>query len=109
MSFWLKDYAKMVQKINFLELKLQKPEITSTDREKTMKLLTEYRVYKDKFDKLIDAFEGIEHAILIKKYIEGKTLEVVAFEVGYSYNYIKQRHAAIVKQMKFAEKISGKW
>lgn len=125
---WLKDYRELEYEIAALELNLER-----TKRElkryvegdlMDVKLTTESHGSKveenveriewelahkinDLFDikKLVSTFDGLEHKILIKKYIEGKTLEVAANELNYSYNYIKQRHAELMRMIRFFEKV----
>jgi len=55
---------------------------------------------------LVNTFDGLEHKILIKKYIEGKTLEETAVDLNYSHNYIKHKHAEIMRILRYAEKVS---
>ena len=38
------------------------------------------------------------------KHIEKLTLEKIAEELNYSFSYIRQKHAAIVKTLKFLDK-----
>lgn len=57
-------------------------------------------------DKLIKKFRGVEHRILFGKYVQGKTLEEVAKELGYSAQYIYNKHAQIRKMVSFAESYS---
>lgn len=54
---------------------------------------------------LVDKFEGLEHKILKMKYIENKTLEEVAEELGYSYQYIRRKHAELIKRISFSKTI----
>jgi DNA-directed RNA polymerase specialized sigma subunit len=58
-----------------------------------------------KTKKLIKRFKGIEHHILFGKYVEGKTLEHVAEDLGYSSQYIYLKHAQIKRMTTFAEKV----
>lgn len=55
---------------------------------------------------LINKFDGLEYDILKHKYIEGFTLQQIALKLGYSEQYIRNKHAEIVKRIKFS-KISG--
>lgn len=50
---------------------------------------------------MVNKFKGIENKILKLKYIEGMTLERVAEESGYSYQYIKSKHAEIMRRITF--------
>lgn len=52
---------------------------------------------------LIDTFKGNENQILKKKYVEGKTLEVIAEETNYSYSYIRKRHAELRRRLDFLD------
>ncbi|WP_440050332.1 hypothetical protein [Lysinibacillus sphaericus] len=51
---------------------------------------------------------GLEYKILYRKHVEGKTLETIANELNYSTNYIKIKHANIMRMMEYAEKVSSK-
>ncbi|XLP22415.1 hypothetical protein ACFMB7_29055 [Bacillus toyonensis] len=55
---------------------------------------------------LISTFKGLENQILYGKYAQGKTLEYLAIEFGYSRSYIYQKHAEIMRRIKFAEELS---
>lgn len=50
---------------------------------------------------LIDTFKGYKNQMLKKKYIEGKTLKVIAEELDYHAVYIRRRHAEIVADHPF--------
>ncbi|HAP4499341.1 TPA: sigma-70 family RNA polymerase sigma factor, partial [Enterococcus faecalis] len=39
------------------------------------------------------------------KYVEGLTLESIADETGYSYSYIKSKHAEIMRMVQFSKKV----
>lgn len=56
---------------------------------------------KNKVLELIDRFEGIEHNILRKKYIDDMTLQEIAYELGYSEQYIRKKHAECIKRIDF--------
>lgn len=56
---------------------------------------------KNKVLELIDRFEGIEHKILRKKYIDDMTLQEIAYELGYSEQYIRKKHAECIKRIDF--------
>ncbi|PEQ09774.1 DUF1492 domain-containing protein, partial [Bacillus toyonensis] len=53
--------------------------------------------------KVISKFEGLDNKILQKKYIDGMTLEQIAYDLDYSPYYIKRKHADIRKVIKFME------
>lgn len=54
---------------------------------------------------LIDQFNGLNNRILKLKYVEGMTLESVAEETGYTYQYIRSRHADIMKMIRFSKNV----
>lgn len=58
------------------------------------------------FKKVISTFHGLEHKIMYGKYVEGESLEYLAIELGYSGSYIYQKHAEIMKRIKFAEELT---
>lgn len=53
----------------------------------------------------IDKFAGLNQRILKMKYIDGLTLESIAVETGYSYSYIKSKHAELLRMIKFTKKV----
>ncbi len=56
---------------------------------------------KNKVLELINRFEGIEHKILRKKYIDDMTLQEIAYDLGYSEQYIRKKHAECIKRIDF--------
>lgn len=52
---------------------------------------------------LINTFKGNENQILKKKYVEGKTLEVIAEEMNYSHSYVRSRHAELKRRIDFLD------
>lgn len=52
---------------------------------------------------LIDTFKGYENQLLKKKYIEGKTLEVIAEELNYSSGHIRKKHAELKRRLDFLD------
>ena len=52
---------------------------------------------------LINKFKGLDHQILKMKYVDGMTLEQIAFELHYSTGYIRRKHAEIRKIVKFLD------
>ncbi len=53
---------------------------------------------------LIDKFEGLNHKILKKKYVDNQTLESIAADLGYNYQYIKNKHAELMRIIRFSKK-----
>lgn len=122
---WLSKYQEWEQKIALLdwELETYKEEL---DRWKNPDDLGRYSLVKEskasklediidnleyelavqmnyRFDlrKVIYSFKGIEQHILRMKYVEGLTLQEIADELGYTYQYIRKRHSAILKKVQF--------
>jgi hypothetical protein len=52
---------------------------------------------KKRIDALISQFDGLEYKIMYKRYVEGKTLNEIAEELGYSHDRIRHIHASIKK------------
>lgn len=54
---------------------------------------------------LIDSFDGIENKILVKKYIEGETLEEIAFDTDmpYALSYIQKKHAELKRRIEWLD------
>lgn len=53
----------------------------------------------------IEKFKGLEQRILKMKYVEGMKLEAIAESTGYSYQYIKNKHAELMRIIKFSKKV----
>lgn len=125
---WLKDYQKLEEEIDYLEFELRryKKELgrwmygdlqdikltVDSDGSKLENIISnvEYEIahkMNDLYDakKLIGKFKGLDNQILYKKYVEGKHLTEVAIELQYSYNYIKSKHAEVMRMIKFADKL----
>lgn len=123
---WLKDYMQLKQDVEYLEFKIEREEVelrrwTSGDlqnvklqsnsiaaglEERIDKLKKEVIYKKRKLNDLvalIEKFEGVDNQILRMKWCEGKTLEEIAYELNYSYGYIKQRHANVMRMINFAD------
>lgn len=126
---WLKDYQELECEIAYLEQNLERtkrelkrwigedlmnvrltPESHGAKVEDIIERIEWVLAHRmnDLYDikKLVSAFEGLEHKLLVKKYIEGKTLEEVAKELGYSAQYIYNKHAQIRRMVSFAESYS---
>ena len=65
--------------------------------EKIDKLIQRLNESKNIIEDKLEKAEGIDYKIIYKRYVEGKTLKVVAKEIGYSYDWIKKKSAKIVK------------
>ncbi len=128
---WLKDYKKLEEEIAYLDFNLTrtKKELgrwTGGDLAK-YKLTTEshganveekleaieYELAHKLNDlhelkKLISTFDGLEYKILYKKHVEGMTLEEIANKLNYNTNYIRIKHANIMRMMRYAEKVTSK-
>lgn len=127
---WFDDYRKIENEIAVLELDLSRtkrelsrwenpsdlgklkidPESRAAKVEDVIEAI-EYDIahkMNDLYDiqQLVSTFDGLEHKILIKKYIEGKTLEVAAEELGYATQYIYNKHALIKKMLKYASSLT---
>lgn len=126
---WLKVYQELEGEIEYIEFNLQRsqrelkrwrggdlskyklaPDSDGTKVEDHIERIEYELAHKmdDLHDlkKLIRTFKGLEHKIMYGKYVEGKTLEYLAIEFGYSRSYIYQKHAEIMRRIKFAEKLT---
>ena len=126
---WLKDYQQLEYEIAYLEQNLDrtkrelkrwvdgdlsKIKLTAESHgakveEIIIRIETELahkRSDLNDIKKLVSTFEGLEHKILVGKYIDGRTLEEVAEELGYSSQYIYNKHAQIRRMVSFAESYS---
>lgn len=126
----LKDYQRLEDEITYLdhnlirsknELKrwvhgdLAKYKLTPESHGAKLEELIEVIEYElahkmnDLYDmqKIMKAFKGLESNIVYKKYVEGKTLEKIAIEVGYSASYVKKRHAEVMRTVKVVKEYSS--
>ncbi|MFW7190051.1 hypothetical protein [Lysinibacillus sp. BNK-21] len=104
MAFWLKDYASLLEKLEYLQFKLTDPEMNEQEKQDTEKQLQFCVERKAQFEQLVSKFDSLEQRILFRKYVEGKTLESIASELEYSANYIYNKHSEILKILRFYEK-----
>ncbi|BDP65001.1 hypothetical protein IGK80_002153 [Enterococcus sp. DIV0609] len=120
---WLVSYQKLEQEIYYLdwELETYKKELerwcdpedlgryTLTKDSKASKLediiedLEKRLAWKMNsiYDlrKLVYSFKGLDQKILVAKYIEGLSLKQIAGEFGHNYDYIRRKHAKILKEI----------
>ncbi len=60
---------------------------------------------REEIIELIDQFNGLNNKILKLKYVEGLTLESIADETGYTYQYIKNKHAELMRIIRFNKQL----
>lgn len=101
---WHPDYGSWGVEYNFLTCIRKQDEIEDVIQ-KLISRKEQLEQDKKEIIELIEKFDSLEQMILKKKYVEGKTLEVVANELGYSYQYIKNKHAEIRRMIKFSKKM----
>ncbi|WP_240077925.1 sigma-70 family RNA polymerase sigma factor [Enterococcus gallinarum] len=53
----------------------------------------------------IEKFQGLDQRILKMKYVDGMKLESIAQETGYTYQYIKNKHAELMRIIRFSKKV----
>lgn len=61
-------------------------------------ILTDKRLAKRRIEERINEFEGLEYKVAYKRDIEGKSLEMIAHELGYSYDHIARISSGIGKR-----------
>jgi DNA-directed RNA polymerase specialized sigma subunit len=126
---WLLDYQKLKNEIDYLEykierekrelrrwiqgdlqnVKLKKDSIASKLEERIAAYEKEIEHKKadlHKAEELISQFKGLENKILYYKYVKGMTLSEVADTLGYSGQYIYNKHAEIMKRINFAHQLN---
>ena len=123
---WLNDYQKLEDEIIYLEHNLHRskrelkrwvsgdlakyklaPDSDGTKVEERIGKI-EYELAHKMNDlynlkQIIGKFKGLDHQILKMKYVDGMTLEQIAYDLDYSPYYIKRKHAEIRKVIKFAD------
>lgn len=126
---WLKDYKDIEKEISFLELNLERSQAElhrwvngdlakykltenslASNLEEKIEVIEYELAHKmndlNNMQRLIKTFDGLEYQILYLKHIKGYTLSQIAEEYNYSTNYIKNKHAEIMKCVKYHEKVS---
>lgn len=53
----------------------------------------------------IEKFQGLDQRILKMKYVDGMKLESIAEETGYTYQYIKNKHAELMRIIRFSKNV----
>ncbi len=122
----LNDYKKLEEEITYLEYKLERKNFElirqincdlSEDKltgdlgnvkmeEAVKQVKQELLLKKQKLQMLIDLmskFEGVENKIIKMKYRDGMTLDAIGSELNYNPDYIKHKHAEMMKRIKFAK------
>lgn len=125
---WLRDYQRIEEEIAYLEFNLEQSQkelkrwvsgdlagvkLTAESdgaklEERIDRIKNELQIKQKErtnFIKLVSKFKGLEHQILLLKYVDGKTLEEIAEELNYSSSYIYKKHAEIAKMIRFAHEI----
>ncbi|MED2400329.1 hypothetical protein P4W51_10225 [Bacillus thuringiensis] len=123
---WLKDYQKLEERIAYLDYNLDKAQaelkrwVSGDLRDVRLTAESEGAKVEERIEaieyelanemnamydlmELINKFKGLDNQILVKKYIYGMTLEQIAWDLNYSPNYIKRKHAEVRKIIKFVD------
>lgn len=121
---WLTEYRKLQSEIEILEFSLERSKnelkrwthgdltkIKLTADSDGAKLEEHIELYEYElahkmndlhdFKKMINKFPELENKIIYHKYVEGMTLETIAELLGYSTQYIYNKHAQIKKMIDF--------
>lgn len=91
------DLAKHQNFLTALQKQNHLKEVITELNERIEKLEKE----REEIVQTIDKFTGLNQQILKMKYVDGLTLEAIAEEMSYSYSYIKQKHAELMRIIKF--------
>ncbi len=124
---WLQEYQKLEEEIEILKWKIRKSEMEldrwydprdlgkvkitnesiASHLEENIKrdqaFLGEKELAMEALMIMIERFKGLDNKILKMKYIDGMTLREISEELNYSYSYIMNKHASMVKTIKFVE------
>lgn len=123
---WLQDYLNIEEDIRYLKWKIMKLKAeeerwacgdlanvhleSGSNGSHVLDRLNEYQAQlktlldeQKQLIEIVDSFHGYENDILRKKYIEGKTLEEVADELGYSYETVRAKHAEIHRRLDYLD------
>lgn len=129
---WLKGYWELKENISTIEWDVKRSNLelvrwqkegdlfqqnnieTSLENQKRLKddikrlegMLEEKQKLIEEIVQRIESFEGLENKILKMKYVDGITLDIIAYQLGYSSSYIYKKHAEIIRMMKYAAKNS---
>lgn len=129
---WLKNYQKLEDEIASIEFNLErskkelkrwvhgdltKVKLTSESHGAQLEEIIEASEHElankmndlEGMKNLISSFRGLDNQILYKHHVEGKTLISIADELDKSPNYIYNKHAQIMKMVKYkyAESANG--
>ena len=125
---WLRDYQRIEEEIAYHEFNLEQSQkelkrwvsgdlvgvkLTAESdgaklEERIERIKSELKIKQSErinFLKLVSKFKGLDHRILLLKYVDGKTLEEIAEDLNYSSSYIYKKHAEIAKMIRFAHEI----
>lgn len=125
---WLQEYRKLENEISYFEYHLdrskrelkrwiygdlQEVSLTPESDGAKVEIHIEHMEYEmahkmnDLYDleQLIYKFKGLENKILRMKYMDGMTLSHIAIELNYSADYIKRKHAEMMKRIKFVSTV----
>ncbi|WPC20872.1 hypothetical protein N6G96_06065 [Pediococcus inopinatus] len=122
---WLKEYQQLDRDIKYLKWNIAKTAAESSrwttgdlanmhvggkdsrpaKLEKEYNRLQEELEWREKTEKdllnLINSFDGVENKILMKKYVNGETLEEMTYDddMPYALSYIQKRHAELRRRL----------
>ena len=125
---WLLDYQKLSEEIDYIDYQLDREkrelkrwvegdlqdvrlteESIASSLEERIEVIEYELAHKMndllKAEKLIRNFKGLENKILYGKYVEGKSLNEIAIDLGYTPGHIYNKHAQIMKMINFAHRL----
>ncbi len=94
------DKARLGKKHDFLSRIKQTDNVVDEINVINERLQT-LKTRQKKIIDVIDKFEGLEHKILKLRFIEGYKLADIAESLGYSEQYIKNKHSELMKRIEF--------
>ncbi|MEK4700378.1 hypothetical protein MKX47_12345 [Solibacillus sp. FSL R7-0668] len=126
---WVDDYCGLEQEVDEIEFELERskkelsrwlnvndlggysltPESRGAKVEEIIEGLEYKLAYKmnemDDFKKSVSKFKGLDNQILYLRYIEQKSFDDIADQTGYAKGTIYNRHAALMKTIKYFSEI----
>nr|WP_242536642.1 sigma-70 family RNA polymerase sigma factor [Staphylococcus hominis] len=95
------DYRAYLGKKYDMFTRLQQTKRISDEIVEINKRIDELNHYMKLIREVVDKFDGLEYQILKYKYMDGMTLSEVAAKVNRSDQYIRNKHAEIIKRIEF--------
>ncbi|EKH2150996.1 sigma-70 family RNA polymerase sigma factor [Staphylococcus pseudintermedius] len=94
------DKAKLGKKHDFLT-RIKQTDNVIDEFNVIIERLQTLKSRQKKIREVIDDFDGLEHKILKLKFIDGYKIAEIANQLGYSEQYIRNKHSELMKRIEF--------